>query len=50
MYIDLIDANKERISLARSRCWVSNFSKFEKKEERIKEFVAQIMEKYPPGI
>lgn len=48
LYIDFIDANKKEL------VWqgmgtgylTQNMSK---KEERIKEFVAKIMEKYPPG-
>ncbi|NNK83676.1 MAG: DUF4136 domain-containing protein [Flavobacteriaceae bacterium] len=49
LYIDLIDAKKKEL------IWqgqgVGNISQnMEKKEERIKEFVAKIMEKYPPGL
>ncbi|MBT8310006.1 MAG: DUF4136 domain-containing protein, partial [Bacteroidia bacterium] len=48
LYIDLIDANKKELIwqgmgtgyLAQGR---------EKKEARIKEFVAKVMAKYPPG-
>tara|TARA_R110002050_G_scaffold273113_1_gene417036 strand:+ start:27647 stop:28204 length:558 start_codon:yes stop_codon:yes gene_type:complete len=48
LYVDLIDANKKEL------VWQGMGSGYlsrnmEKKEERIKEFVAKIMEKYPPG-
>jgi len=49
LYIDLIDANKKEL------VWQGMGTGYltqnmEKKEERIKEFVNKIMEKYPPGI
>ena len=49
LYIDLIDANKKEL------VWQGMGTGYltqnmEKKEERIKEFVSKIMEKYPPGI
>ena len=49
LYIDLIDANKKEL------VWQGMGTGYltqnmEKKEERIKEFVAKIMEKYPPGM
>ena len=49
LYIDLIDANKkEMIWQGMGTGYLSQ--KMDKKEERIKEFVAKIMEKYPPGM
>jgi hypothetical protein len=49
LYIDLIDANKKEL------VWQGMGTGFlsrnmDKKEERIKEFVSKIMEKYPPGM
>ncbi len=49
LYIDLIDANKKEL------VWQGMGTGYltqnmEKKEERIKEFVSKIMEKYPPGM
>ncbi|MDC6365686.1 MULTISPECIES: DUF4136 domain-containing protein [Flavobacteriaceae] len=50
LYIDVIDAkNKELVWQGRGVGTLNNTSNIEKKEERIKEFVAQILEKYPPG-
>ena len=47
LYVDLIDANKkELIWQGMGTGYLSR--NVEKKEERIKEFVTQIMEKYPP--
>lgn len=48
LYVDLIDANKKEL------VWQGVGTGYltqdmEKKELRIKEFVAKIMEKYPPG-
>lgn len=49
LYIDLVDAKKkELIWQGMGTGYLSQ--KMDKKEERIKEFVAKIMEKYPPGI
>lgn len=49
LYIDLIDANKkELIWQGMGTGYLSR--NMEKKEERIKEFVSKIMEKYPPGM
>jgi hypothetical protein len=49
LYIDLIDANKkELVWQGMGTGFLSR--KMDKKEERIKEFVSTIMEKYPPGI
>jgi len=49
LYIDLIDANKkELVWQGIGRGYISESMKY--KEERIKEFVLKIMEKYPPGI
>lgn len=48
LYIDLIDANKkELVWQGVGTGYLSQ--NMNKKEERIKEFVAAIMEKYPPG-
>ena len=48
LYIDLIDANKkELVWQGVGTGYISQNTK--KKEERIKEFVTLIMEKYPPG-
>lgn len=49
LFIDLIDANKkELVWQGMGTGYLSR--NMEKKEERIKEFVAKIMEKYPPGM
>lgn len=48
LYIDLIDANKKELVWQGQGVGYLNISNVEKKEERIKEFVSQIMEKYPP--
>lgn len=49
LFIDLIDANKkELIWQGMGTGYLSR--NLEKKEERIKEFVTKIMEKYPPGV
>ena len=49
LYVDLIDANKkELVWQGMGSGYLSRNMK--KKEERIKEFVSKIMEKYPPGI
>jgi len=48
LYIDLIDANKkELVWQGIGRGYISR--SMQKKEERIKEFVSKILEKYPPG-
>lgn len=48
LYIDLIDANKkELVWQGMGTGYLSR--DMEKKEERIKEFVSEIMQKYPPG-
>jgi len=49
LFVDLIDANKKEL------VWQGQGSGYlsknmDKKEERIKEFVTKIMEKYPPGM
>ena len=49
LYVDLIDANKKELG------WQGQGTGYlsknvDKKEERIKEFVTKIMEKYPPGM
>lgn len=48
LYIDLIDANKKELVWQGQGVGYLNISNVDKKEERIKEFVSQIMEKYPP--
>ena len=49
LYVDLIDAKKkELVWQGMGTGYLSQ--NMEKKEERIKEFVSMIMEKYPPGI
>ena len=49
LYIDLIDAKKKE--LVWQGIGAGNISQnMKNKEERIKEFVAKIMEKYPPGL
>ena len=48
LFVDLIDAKKkELVWQGQGTGYLS--SNVNKKEERIKEFVAKIMEKYPPG-
>lgn len=50
LFIDLIDANKKELAWQGIGSGALNTSgNVIKKEERIKNFVAQIMEKYPPG-
>lgn len=49
LYIDLIDTkNKELVWQGKGVGTLSNSQKIEKKEARIKEFVSQILQKYPP--
>lgn len=49
LFIDLIDANKkELVWQGIGRGYISQ--DMNRKEERIKEFVMKIMEKYPPGM
>jgi hypothetical protein len=49
LYVDLIDAKKkELVWQGMGSGYISQ--NMEKKEERIKEFVSKIMEKYPPGV
>lgn len=51
LYIDLIDAkNKELVWQGKGDGSLSNSKKIEKKEMRIKEFVAEIMTQYPPEV
>ncbi|MEZ2415746.1 DUF4136 domain-containing protein [Muriicola sp. E247] len=50
LYIDLIDtSSKELIWQGRGVGTLNNTGNIEKKEERIREFVSQILEKYPPN-
>ncbi len=49
LYIDLIDArNKELVWQGRGVGTLNNTSNIERKEERIRKFVSQILQKYPP--
>jgi hypothetical protein len=51
LFVDLIDAEKkELVWQGIGRGGLTTSGNVAKKEERIKEFVAQIMEKYPPAI
>lgn len=51
LYIDLIDAkNKELVWQGRGVGTLNNIKKIEKKEERIKEFVSEILQAYPPVV
>jgi len=51
LFIDLIDTkNKELVWQGRGVGTLNNTQNIAKKEERIKEFVAQILGKYPPEI
>jgi len=51
LFIDLIDAKKKELAWQGIGSGALNTSgNVTKKEERIKEFVAEIMTKYPPGI
>ncbi|MEN1783746.1 MAG: DUF4136 domain-containing protein [Bacteroidota bacterium] len=49
LYIDLIDSeNKELVWQGRGVGTLNNISDIEKKEKRIRKFVSEIMEAYPP--
>lgn len=51
LYIDLIDAkNKELVWQGRGIGTLNNIKKIERKEERIKEFVSEILQAYPPTL
>jgi len=51
LYIDLIDAKKkELVWQGKGSGYLNTSSNIDKREARIKEFVAEIMTKYPPGI
>jgi len=51
LYIDLIDAKKkELVWQGKGSGYLRTTSNVEKKEARIKEFVAEIIQKYPPGM
>ncbi|MEA1785793.1 DUF4136 domain-containing protein [Arenibacter sp. GZD96] len=51
LYIDLIDARrKELVWQGRGVGTLNNIKKVEKKEERIKEFVSEILQAYPPVV
>ena len=50
LYIDLIDAkNKELVWQGKGVGSLSSSNNIEKKEERIREFVTEILQQYPPG-
>ena len=50
LYIDLIDSkNKELVWQGKGVGTLNNTKKIEKKEERIREFVSEILQQYPPG-
>ncbi|ASV32688.1 DUF4136 domain-containing protein [Maribacter cobaltidurans] len=50
LYIDLIDTqNKELVWQGKGEGTLSNTKNIEKKEQRIKEFVSQILDQYPPN-
>ena len=50
LYIDLIDANKKELVWQGQGVGYLNFNSVDKKEARIKEFVSQILERYPPDL
>ncbi len=51
LYIDLIDAkNKELVWQGKGVGTLGNVRNIEKKEARIREFVSEILEKYPPVV
>ena len=51
LYIDLIDSkNKELVWQGRGVGTLNNTKNIEKKEERIREFVSEILQAYPPAI
>lgn len=51
LYIDLIDTkNKELVWQGKGVGTLSNSQNIEKKEQRIREFVSQILQKYPPSL
>ncbi|GMN07109.1 DUF4136 domain-containing protein [Croceitalea sp. MTPC5] len=51
LYIDLIDTkNKELVWQGRGVGTLNNTKNIEKKEERIREFVSEILQAYPPAI
>ncbi|WP_318345261.1 DUF4136 domain-containing protein [Flagellimonas baculiformis] len=51
LYIDVIDANKkELVWQGRGVGTLNNTKSIEKKEQRIKEFVSQILQEYPPNM
>src|SRR5690606_20115369 len=49
LYIDFIDANKKELIWQGMGTGYLVTKNMEKKEARIQEFVAKVMEKYPPG-
>ncbi|MEL6916501.1 MAG: DUF4136 domain-containing protein [Bacteroidota bacterium] len=51
LYIDLIDAKrKELVWQGKGEGTLNNTRKIEKKEQRIREFVSEILQAYPPAI
>ena len=50
LYIDLIDSkNKELVWQGKGVGSLGNIKNIDKKEERIREFVSEILQQYPPG-
>lgn len=50
LYVDLIDANKKELVWQGMGTGLLTQKSVEKKEEKIKEFVTKIMQKYPPQL
>jgi hypothetical protein len=51
LYIDLIDTNtKDLVWQGRGVGTLNNTQNIEKKEERIREFVSEILKAYPPAL
>ncbi|MFT5737307.1 MAG: hypothetical protein ACI9SG_001656, partial [Maribacter sp.] len=50
LYIDLVDTkSKQLVWQGKGEGTLANTKNIQKKEQRIKEFVSQIMEQYPPS-
>ena len=49
LFIDIIDASKKELIWQGIGSGALAFRNIEKREDRIKEFVKEILEKYPPG-
>jgi len=50
LFIDFIDKNKNELIWQGIGSGAMKMSTIDKKEERIKEFVAKIISSYPPGL